>query len=120
LQWIGTIIASPGPSLLALSRQTGAPLDTIGFILTARAFMYLIGSLGGLLFDRYDAHRLIFASLCICTVGSLCVPLASSIYQLGATVGCQGLVVGFMDTGVNSLIFVLHEGDQVEPYMQTV
>lgn len=82
--------------------------------------MYLIGSFGGLLFDRYDAHRLIFVSLCICTVGSLCVPLASSIYALGATVGCQGLVVGFMDTGVNSLIFVLHEGDQVEPFMQTV
>lgn len=109
-----------GPSLLALSRQTGAALSHIGFIFTVRAVMYLLGTFGGLLFERFDPHRLLGAALLIALVGTLCVPLTTDIYALAATMGCQGLVMGFLDTGVNTLIFIVHAGKRVEPYMQAL
>lgn len=119
--WIGLTIAAPGPSLLALARQTGAPLEQIGFIFTVRALTYVAGaSSGGFLFDRFDPHRLMLIALSTCLVGTLVVPLARHIGVLAASMAAQGLVMGFLDTGVNSLLFVIHKDGRVEPFMQAL
>ncbi len=118
--WIGALVAAPGPALLALSRQTGGSLTSTGLVFTARAFAYMCGSMSGLLFDRYDAHRLIAGALALAALGTLCIPLAQSLTALAFAVACQGLVCGFLDCGINVLIFIVHAGARVEPYMQTV
>lgn len=61
--WLGMLIASPGPSLLAFSRQTGAPLTQIVWVFTARSCLYLVGSFSGFVFERFDAHRILVVKL---------------------------------------------------------
>jgi fucose permease len=59
-------------------------------------------------------------ALSTCLVGTLVVPLARHIGVLAASMAAQGLVMGFLDTGVNSLLFVIHKDGRVEPFMQAL
>ncbi len=63
---------------------------------------------------------MIGAALCLAILGTLCIPLADSVALLAFPVASQGLACGLIGVGINVLIFPLHEGGRVDPYMQAL
>ena len=98
---LGLLITSLGPALLELARRTDVrvvassdgssqsllmqtSIETMTFVFTSRSGGYLGGSIvGGMLFDRFDGHKLLVLALSICTLGTVGIALASSIGVCG-------------------------------------
>ena len=117
---LGLLIASLGPSLLGLKRQTGASVGALGFIFTARSIGYLAGSIvGGLFFDIFPMKGNLGIGLCLVITGvaTAFVPFEGAPLVLGMLVFTQGVAMGALDTVGNVLMMRLH-GDEAGPYMQ--
>ena len=115
---LGMIIASLGPSLLGLERQTGASAETLSLVFTSRSLGYLLGSvLGGVLLDRCPprGNRIISFSLFLTCGATALVPLAGTVVVLAALVSTQGFAMGMLDTIGNVLLLNLH-GDHAAPW----
>eukprot|EP00002_Diphylleia_rotans_P007666 TRINITY_DN17314_c0_g1_i1.p2 TRINITY_DN17314_c0_g1~~TRINITY_DN17314_c0_g1_i1.p2 ORF type:complete len:530 (-),score=100.60 TRINITY_DN17314_c0_g1_i1:338-1927(-) len=117
---LGMILASLGPVYLELSDRTNIGLSSFGWLFTARSLGYLAGSAaGGPLFDMYAGNVLLAMSLLCTAIGNVLIPIARNIYLLLLGVSCQGVAMGFLDTGGNVLLMRVHEG-QSGPYMQAM
>ena len=107
---LGLCISTIGPVLLDLASQTRGTLEATGYCVIVRSFGYLCGSFLGPLYDRYKGHRLLAAAMASACVGTLGITVASSTPFLGATLSLQGVAMGLIDTGANTLLLRLFEG----------
>jgi len=115
---LGLLIASLGPSLLGLERQTGASAETLSYVFTARSCGYLLGSVvGGVLLDWYPerGNGIISVSLALTSVSTALIPFATVVGALAALVSTQGFAMGFLDTIGNVLLLNVH-GDDAGPW----
>lgn len=117
---LGLLIASLGPALLGLQRQTGASAETLSFIFTLRSVGYLVGSAGsGAMLDKFpkSGTRALAVCLFLTAVCTASIPFASAVLSLGTLCSTQGLAMGVLDTVGNVLIIFLH-GSGAGPFMQ--
>ena len=117
---LGLLIASLGPALLGLQRQTGASAETLSFIFTLRSVGYLVGSAGsGAMLDKFpkSGTRALAVCLFLTAICTASIPFASAVLSLGTLCSTQGLAMGVLDTVGNVLIIFLH-GAGAGPFMQ--
>jgi FHS family Na+ dependent glucose MFS transporter 1 len=107
---LGLCISTIGPVLLDLAAQTRGTLAATGYCVIVRSFGYLCGSFLGPLYDKYQGHRLLAAAMASACVGTLGITGARSTAALGATLSLQGVAMGLIDTGANTLLLRLFEG----------
>jgi FHS family Na+ dependent glucose MFS transporter 1 len=107
---LGLCISTIGPVLLDLAVQTRGTLAATGYCVIVRSFGYLCGSFLGPLYDRFQGHHLLAAAMVSACVGTLGITVASSTPFLGATLSLQGVAMGLIDTGANTLLLRLFEG----------
>ena len=77
---LGLVLASLGPIMLALPKQTGSDTHGVSVVFTARSIGYLLGStIGGVLLDKWPkrGNLLMSASLFLSAVGTLFIPKIS-------------------------------------------
>ena len=104
--FLGMATAILGPSILYLVDQTHSSLTELSFIFPARAGSYLLGSwLSGILFDRYQGHRLLVLSLVVMGVTLAAVPILLSPVSLVMMIIGMGAAMGLVDVGCNTLLF---------------
>ncbi|MCA9943841.1 MAG: MFS transporter [Ardenticatenaceae bacterium] len=115
---LGFSLGITGPALPSLAEQTGSTLGAIGSI-------FLVGALGGMLgtavsgrlFDRTtQGHRLLGIAQLISAVLLALIPLANSLPLLLLIVFMNGLPVGIINTGANTLLMWTH-GKKAGPYV---
>ncbi len=104
--WIlGAIVASLGPSLLALSENVGVTVGAISILFTARSFGYLAGSLlAGYLFDRFHGHRVLTMMLLSAALALASVPNMQIMALLSLVFFVLGVMQGGLDVGSNTLL----------------
>lgn len=107
-----------GPALPSLAKQTGSTLGAIGS-------MFLVGSLGGMLgtaisgriFDRISqSHLVLGIAQLISTVVLVVTPLAGNLWILLAVVFINGMPLGIINNGSNTLLMWTH-GEKAGPYI---
>ena len=107
-----------GPALPSLAKQTGSTLGAIGS-------MFLVGSLGGMLgtaisgriLDRVRQRHLVLGiSQLITTVLLALTPLAGNLWVLLLIVFVNGLPLGMINNGANTLLMWTH-GEKAGPYV---
>lgn len=102
---LGAVVASLGPTLLALSQNVGATVGAISILFTTRSFGYLSGSmLGGWLYDRFHGHRVLSGLLLVAAVALASVPSINMMVLLAAVFFLIGAAQGGMDVGSNTLL----------------
>ena len=118
---VGCCLAALGPCLRKLSDSLDVSIDSLGFLFTARATGYLVGSVvGGWACDRFLwTHAPLVLSNLLCALGSTLVPLLGSAPLVAVAVSTQGACMGVLDTGGNVLLLWLW-GERVEPFMQAM
>jgi len=117
---LGLLIASLGPALLGLQRQTGASAEELSFVFTLRSLGYLLGSAGsGFLLDKFPKSGTRGLALCLFLTATCTglIPFVGSVVALGALCSTQGAAMGVLDTVGNVLIIFLH-GENAGPWMQ--
>ena len=104
--WIlGAIVASLGPTLLALSENVGVTVGAISILFVARSFGYLAGSLlGGYLYDRLHGHRVLAVMVLLSAFALASVPSMRAMNLLALIFFVVGITQGGMDVGTNTLL----------------
>jgi MFS transporter, FHS family, Na+ dependent glucose transporter 1 len=107
-----------GPALPSLAKQTGSTLGAIGS-------MFLVGSLGGMLgtaisgriLDRISQRHLVLGiAQLISTILLAATPLAGNLWILLVIVFINGLPLGVINNGANTLLMWTH-GEKAGPYV---
>lgn len=102
---IGLILSSLGPSLPALSAQTGASLVQLGGLFTALSLGRIVGAFTlGSQFDRKPAHPLMAALMAGMAILLTVAPLILSLALLLAIFFVIGIAWGGLDVAVNTLL----------------
>jgi MFS family permease len=114
---LGLCLSALGPVLLDLAVQTQSSLTATGYCFGVRSVGYLLGSMGGPLYDRWPGHRILGTAMFAAALGTMLIPLVTTVQALGFAVLLQGVAMGFCDTGGNVMMiwWFTHE---VGPYMQ--
>ena len=107
-----------GPALPSLAEQTGSTLGAIGSIFLFSALGGVLGTvLGGRILDRVPRGHLVLGSAqLIAAVLLAATPLAGSLPVLLLISFCNGLPVGMINTGGNTLLMWTH-GQKAGPYI---
>jgi FHS family Na+ dependent glucose MFS transporter 1 len=114
---LGLATASLGPTLPGLAEHTRSQLSEIGFVFTARALGYLLGSYqSGRTYDRLPGHPILAGVLVVLALMLFLVPLVEKLWLLTVIVLVLGAAEGALDVGGNALLVWLH-GSRVGPYM---
>jgi FHS family Na+ dependent glucose MFS transporter 1 len=114
---LGLVMASLGPTLPGLAKQTRTDLSEISFLFTVRALGYLLGSVqGGRLYDRVPGHPLMATGLLLMGAMMVLAPLMPLLWLLAAVLLVLGAAEGTLDVGGNILLVWVHS-DKVGPFM---
>ena len=114
---LGLFIASLGPTLPELAKNTGSHLDEISILFMARALGYLLGSLRiGKSYDRVPGHVLLAVVLFVISGMLFLSPIISQLWLLAIVMLIFGVGEGGIDVGGNTLLMWVH-GRKVGPYM---
>lgn len=117
---LGLVTASLGPTLAGLAARVGVAAEALGFLFSARAVGYLLGSLvSGKVYDGAPGHRILAAGVAALAGLFLSIPLATSPFSLAALFLLVGAAQGFVDVGNNTLISWVH-GEKVGPFMSAL
>jgi len=117
---IGLDVAIIGPTLLALSEQTGSTISAIGAVFLAGSIGYTIGTMaGGWSFDHLPGHFVLGLAELLAAVMLICVPFAPSLEVLLIILTLKGIANGFVNTGSNTLLLWTH-GENSAPYMNAL
>eukprot|EP01012_Entosiphon_sulcatum_P060453 TRINITY_DN8542_c0_g1_i1.p1 TRINITY_DN8542_c0_g1~~TRINITY_DN8542_c0_g1_i1.p1 ORF type:complete len:424 (+),score=54.26 TRINITY_DN8542_c0_g1_i1:20-1291(+) len=116
---IGMVLASLGPSQLELARNANVSLSSISFLFTSRSVGYLVGSTGGVLFDKFNGNRITGIALLVTGAASVCIPFLQKLPLLGTVTFFQGTSMGLLDSGGNLLLLRTFSTD-VGPYLQAL
>lgn len=87
---LGLCLSALGPVLLDLAVQTSSTLQHTGYCFGIRSFGYMLGSAGGFLYDKFPGHIILGLSMILAAIGTLIIPLVTSVYALGFAVLLQG------------------------------
>ena len=107
-----------GPALPSLAKQTGSTLGAIGS-------MFLVGSLGGMIgtaisgriLDRVSqSHLVLGIAQLVSTILLAATPLAGNLWILLVVVFINGLPLGVINNGANTLLMWTH-GEKAGPYV---
>jgi len=106
---IGMALAMLGPTLMDVSNQIEVDFVTAGSIFSFRASGYLIGAWAcGPLLDNFSNPALVFfLALCLATSGAFAVPCVVHYPLMCVCFSFQGLAMGMLDTGGNTLMLTL-------------
>ena len=116
----GLILASIGPTLDALSDQTGSTLSQISILFTANSLGYIAGSLAaGRAYARLTGNTVLATALVGMAALTVFIPLSGNLWLLIALFGGIGIAIGLIDVGCNTLLVWLF-GSDVPPYMNTL
>jgi FHS family Na+ dependent glucose MFS transporter 1 len=116
----GLMLASIGPTLDALSEQTGSTTETISILFTANGLGYITGSLlAGRLYGRLRGNTILTAALLGMAAFTATVPVFGSVWALAIVFAFIGVSIGLIDVGGNTLIVWLFRKD-VPPYMNAL
>lgn len=113
---MGLASASLGPTLPGLAEQVGATLAGMSFIFPMRSLGRMVGTFGGLLFDRYPGHPILAAAAGVIALAMLLTSIAPVLGVLIAISFLMGMAQGLVDVGANALLVWVH-GERVSPYM---
>jgi FHS family Na+ dependent glucose MFS transporter 1 len=115
---LGLGLGITGPALPSLAEQTGSTLGAIGLILLVGASGGMLGTvLGGRILDRVPrGHRVLGSAQLISAALLAATPLAGSLPVLLLITFCNGLPVGMINTGANTLLMWTH-GKKAGPYI---
>eukprot|EP01124_Arcella_intermedia_P009746 TRINITY_DN16362_c0_g1_i1.p1 TRINITY_DN16362_c0_g1~~TRINITY_DN16362_c0_g1_i1.p1 ORF type:complete len:444 (+),score=58.65 TRINITY_DN16362_c0_g1_i1:39-1370(+) len=118
---VGMAISALGPCMLEIARRTGTTAGEAGLLVTVRGGAYATGSaLGGPLFDKYDANRILAISVSLAGLATFCIPFVWNIWALGFLVFFQGAAMGMLDTGGNVITLWIFSDKNPEPYLQAI
>ena len=113
------IIASSGPLLKLLSSQINASIEITALCVGVRSISYFVGSLLSYICrNRFDIHFILRLLLIGSIIGLYCIQIVTSIYAFCLCFIPVGLTIGFCYSNLNSLIFRLHDLNDVNPYIQ--
>lgn len=102
---LGAVIASLGPTLLALSDNLGVTVGAISVLFTTRSFGYLFGSmLGGWLYDRFHGHGVLTFLLLGAAWALSSVPNMQVMFWLSVIFFVIGITQGGVDVGANTML----------------
>jgi FHS family Na+ dependent glucose MFS transporter 1 len=114
---LGLTMAVTGPTLTTLAKHTSSRIDQISYIFITGSLGYLIGSMiGGRLYDKFPANRVVPIGLLVLAASSAYVPSASQLVILVMAIFILGLSQGVIDVGGNTLLIWIH-GNGVGPFM---
>ena len=117
---LGLDLAVVGPTLPALTAQTGSTLGAIGMVFFLSAVGSVLGTLlGGWLFDRVPG-RFLLSSVQFCSAALLF--LVPHVPWYGLLMGLfivKGIATGMVNTGANTLLMWTH-GGKAGPYMNAL
>lgn len=117
---VGLFIALIGPTLPTLAYNLHVDIDSISYVLTARGFGYLIGTIiSGLIYKKFNIHRMMFVTLLVTAIGSVSAPLVNHVELLAMSLFTAGFAMGFLDTAGNVLCLQTW-GEKSGPFMQTL
>lgn len=106
---LGAVIASLGPTLLALSDNIGVTVGAISILFTTRSFGYLFGSmLGGWLYDRFHGHGVLTFLLLGAAWALSSVPNMQVVFWLSVIFFVIGIAQGGVDVGANTMLVRAH------------
>jgi FHS family Na+ dependent glucose MFS transporter 1 len=121
---LGSILASLGPSLLALEIQVNSEsFHTMAVIFTMRSVGYLAGAcLGGYALDHAPekGHVLMTTALLCTAATTAAIPFVTSAGHLGVLMSIQGVALGILDTAGNTLLLFLYDGISSGPWWMQV
>ncbi len=104
--YVGISGAVFGPSLLKLVDQTSSTLGELSLIFPTRALSYLAGSwLAGLLFDKFNGHKLLVRILPFIGITLGLIPFMNTPWGLILVSMIMALATGIVDVGCNTLLF---------------
>jgi FHS family Na+ dependent glucose MFS transporter 1 len=116
----GVMLASIGPTLDALSEQTGSATETISILFTANALGYITGSLlAGRLYGRHRGNTILATALVAMAAFTATIPALDSVWTLSIVFALIGVSIGLIDVGSNTLLVWLFRTD-VPPYMNAL
>jgi FHS family Na+ dependent glucose MFS transporter 1 len=114
---LGIAVSVTGPTLPGLARNTHSQLDALGFLFTARAVGYILGSLlPGRLYDRLPGHLVAAAALLIMASLLALIPVCPLLVLLVVAIFLLGAADSVLDVGANTLLVRQH-GDKSGPFM---
>ncbi|CAF2851623.1 unnamed protein product [Rotaria sp. Silwood2] len=112
-----------GPTLLKFGEQTKSPLDRVVYILFARSFGFLSGTLiGGILIDRFRLFSqtfLTFTILIMC-IATLIIPFMYNIIAMIIVHLMWSFTAGTVDNLAQILTIRHYEQTNVNPYLQAL
>jgi FHS family Na+ dependent glucose MFS transporter 1 len=116
----GLMLASIGPTLDALSEQSGSTTETISILFTANGLAYITGSLlAGRLYGRRRGNTILATALTTMAAFTAAVPTLGSVWTLSMVFALIGVSIGLIDVGSNTLLVWLFRKD-VPPYMNAL
>ena len=117
---LGLYVAVIGPTLPTLAYNLQVHIDTMAYIIPARAVGYLAGSIvSGLVYKRFDPHLLLFISLFAIAAGTVFVPYLNSVIYLAVIMTTVSISTGFLDTSGNVMCLQIW-GEKSGPFLQTL
>lgn len=117
---LGLVTASLGPTIAGLAAAVGGTAEALGWLFSARAIGYLLGSLfSGRAYDKAAGHPILSAMAASLVALFLLVPLASTPFSLAAIFLGIGAAQGVLDVGNNTLISWVH-GAKTGPFMSAL
>lgn len=101
-----------GPALPHLADSVGASMSQIAILFTARAVGNMSGAfVTGLLLDRFDGHKVLFAMGAIMVTGLAITPFSPLLILLAGLFGILGFAEVALNSGGNTLLVWLHRDD---------
>lgn len=117
---LGLCVSILGPTLPGLAQNTHSQISEIGFLFTARALGYLLGSLSsGPLFDRRGSNGLLALLLLAMGAALSLAPVIDRLWLLAGVMVLIGLAEGALDIGTN-LLLVWTQARNSGPYLNAL
>ena len=117
---LGLVTASLGPTLAALAGPLGSSAEALGWLFSARAIGYLLGSfVSGRAYDLAPGHRVLTIGVAALAVLFVAIPFTADLVALAGLFVLVGAAQGLVDVGNNTLITWTH-GQKVGPFMNAL
>lgn len=107
---LGCMVGTWGLMLPYLATQTDIPIEQAGIVFSMIALGAFSGYfIGGYWYDRRPGHPLIAGAMAVGAVGLALIPTIRTLAVLAGVLFVEGICIGLMELGVNTLLFWVHE-----------
>ena len=117
---LGLCVAVVGPALPTLAYNLQVTINTLAFLMLARAFGYLLGSIiSGLVYEKIDSNLMMFFALSFTAIGTFLIPYVNVVLMTALAISAVGISMGFLDTAGN-VVCLQTWGENSGPFLQTL